>query len=137
MSSRSVVKGFIFFTHLRNFSVKIELISRDNNAKNSFNYFLNDYKVTQQCTMSFAFELTSVTRKIGHPLSANSINIFSTNLSLILHGLFIENDFFSKSGPMNHHCLLRIFLSNKNMCPAFANHFLFIDSCSTANVIEH
>ena len=58
-SNWSIVKGFIFFTHFRDCSVKTELICRTNYAKNSLNRFLVGCKVYRQFTMSFAVELTS------------------------------------------------------------------------------
>ena len=60
-----IMKGFMFFTHFRDCSVKTELVCRNNEAKNSLNCFLSGNKVNQQFSvylqfsMSFAFELTS------------------------------------------------------------------------------
>ena len=77
---------------------------------------------------SFAFELTSgqwsLARKIGHPLSANSYNIFAARLSQIPCGLssFIEYHFSSEPGPMNDHCPLPNFFAYRDTSRAFAGH---------------
>ena len=59
---------------------------------------------------------------IPFTLSANSINIFSANLSQIPCGLspFIEYLFFSEPGPMNDHCPLPNFLTYKDTSRVFA-----------------
>ena len=82
----------------------------------------------EQFSISFAFEFTSgqgvVARKIGHPLSAKSSNIFSAILSQIPCGLssFKEYHFFSEPGPMNDHCLVPNFLAHKDTTSACARH---------------
>ena len=54
-SPRSLVKGFILFTYLRDCSVKTELICRDNYAKNSLNRYQIGCIVYRQFSMTFAF----------------------------------------------------------------------------------
>ena len=65
-----------------------------------------------------------VARKLGHPLSANSINIFSTRLSHTPCGLtsFKECHFFSEPGPKNDQCPVPNFLAQKDTSRAFARH---------------
>ena len=62
-----------------------------------------------------------VARKIGHPLSANSTNIFSATLSQIPFGLssLMEYNCFSEPGPMNDHCPIPNFFASTL---AFAKH---------------
>ena len=58
-SPRSVMAGFIFFTHVCDCSVKTELIYRNYCAKNSFNRRKVGAIVYRQFPMAFAFEPTS------------------------------------------------------------------------------
>ena len=52
------MKGFIFFTHVCDCSVKTELIGKNNYAKKSLNRCLVGTKVNRQFSVSFALELT-------------------------------------------------------------------------------
>ena len=110
------MKGFILFTYLSDCSVKTELVCRNKYAKNSLNRFLDGCKVNRQFSM--------VARKIGHPLSANSNNIFSAKLSQIPCGLssFIEYHFFSEPGPMNDHCSFPNLFAYRETSLAFDKH---------------
>ena len=56
---RSMVIGFIFFTHFCDCSVKTELIYRNNCAKNICNRFLAGTMVDRQFSTAFAFEHSS------------------------------------------------------------------------------
>ena len=56
---RSIMKGFIFFTHFCDCTVKTELIYRSNCAKNSFKRFLVSTIVDGQFSTAFAFERSS------------------------------------------------------------------------------
>ena len=58
-SLRSIVIGFIFFTHFCHCSVETELIYRSNCAKNSCNRFQVGTILDRQFSTTFAFELTS------------------------------------------------------------------------------
>ena len=142
-SLRSFAKGFILFTFLRDCSVKTELIYRSNCPKNSCNNFQIGRKVYRQFTMSIAFELTSenglVARKIRHPLSANSANIFSAILSHSPYGLssLIQYHFFSEPRQINDH-----FSFSKSPCVqryefGICQAFFFVVFWSTRDVIEH
>ena len=65
-----------------------------------------------------------VARKIGHPLSANSTNIFSAILSHTPCRLssLIQYYFFSESGPINDHCPFPNLLAYRDTSLAFARH---------------
>ena len=53
--SRSIMKGFIFFTHFIDCSVKTELIHRSNCAKKSCNRVIVNTIVDRQFSTAFAF----------------------------------------------------------------------------------
>ena len=125
----SIVKGFTFFTHVCDCSVKTELICRNNYVKNSLNCFLVGSKVNRQTVFRVLcfLELTPgqwsrCTEKIGHPLSANSTSILSAIWSQIPCGLFssIEYHFFSEPGP--NHCPMPNFFAYIETTLAFAKH---------------
>ena len=65
-----------------------------------------------------------VARKIGHPLPADSNNIFSAIMSQLPCGLssFIEYHFFSEPGPINDHCPIPNFFASTLTALAFAKH---------------
>ena len=65
-----------------------------------------------------------VARKIGPPLSSNSIIIFSAIWSQILCGLFssTEDHFFSEPGQINDHCPIPNFLASMETTSTFAKH---------------
>ena len=56
---RSILKGFVFFTHFCDSSVKTELIYINNCAKNRNNRISMGTEVYRQFSMAFAFEPTS------------------------------------------------------------------------------
>ena len=87
--------------------------------------------------LSWPLDNGVVARKIGHVLSANSKNIFSSIWSQIPCGLFssIEDHFFSEPGPTNDHCPIPNFfalIDDFSICQAFS----FIVFRSTS-VVEH
>ena len=96
----SIVKGFTLFTRFCDCSVKIELICRNNFAKtvSIVSWSAAKWIDSFPCPLLLRSHLDNgvVTRKIGHPLSANSTSIFSSIMSYILCGLFstTENHFF-------------------------------------------
>ena len=128
-SHRSFMKGFIFFTYLRDCSVKTELVCRNNDAKNSLNRFLVGCKVYWKFTMSFVFELTCgqwsrSTENWTSDLSENQ-HPFSAILSQIPCALssLIEYHFFSEPGPINDHCPVPNLLAYRNTSRAFVRYF--------------
>ena len=139
----SIVKGFTFFTRFCDCSVKIELICRNNFAKNSLNCFLVCSKVNRQfpCPSLLRFHLDNgvVTRKIGHPLSANSTSIFSSMMSQNFCGLFstTENHFFSERGPtkwpLSYTKLVRKYGDDFSICQTFFSMVFLV----RGNVVEH
>ena len=142
-SLRSVVNGFIFFTHLRDCSVKTELIRRNNYAKKvSIVVWVAVKRIDKfpcPLLLSCPLENEVVARKSGHPLSANSTNIFSTDIVLdsLWTVLFEGRPLFLRAGtnvwPLscsNPPCIQGYDLS---VC----HTFLFIVFRSTGNVAEH
>ena len=127
-SSRSVGKSFVFFTYLRDWSVKTELVCRNNFRKivSIVSWTAAKWIGRLPCLFLLSWPLGTrvVARKIGHPLSANSINIFSARLSS-----FKEYHFLSEQGPINDNCPLPNFLAYKDTSRAFARH-----SCSLSLV---
>ena len=109
LSSRSIVKGFVLFTHFCDCTVKTELIYRSNCAKNCFNRFLVGTLVYRQFSTTFAFKHSSEqwTRstenwvsafcKFYHHLLRNSVPF-----SLWLYS-WLEDHFFSDPGPRSDH----------------------------------
>ena len=129
---RSIMKGFIFFTHLCERSVKTELIYWSNCAKNSCNRVLVGTIVDRRFCTVFALELTSAqwTRasedwvfafcKCQHHLLCNSVP-FS------LWTVFTNRvPFFSEPGPRNDHCPAPNLLANTETSWAFDTHSILL-----------
>ena len=116
--------GFIFFTHVLTCSVKTELIRRNNYANKQFQ-LLPEWQQSESTVFHvLCFCNGVVARKIEHPLSANSNNIFSAILSQIPCGLssLMEYHFFSEPGPINDYCPIPNFFAYLETTLAFATH---------------
>ena len=142
-SLRSLVKGFILFTHLRDCSVKTELIYRSNCSKTVVIVSKSPAKCIDSlpCPLLLSWPLENglVARKIRHPLSANSANIFSAILSHSPCGLssLIQYHFFSEPRQINDY-----FSFSKSPCVqryefGICQAFFFVVFWSTRDVIEH
>ena len=114
---RSIVIGFIFFTHFCDCPVKTELICRNNYAKNSLNCFLSGTKMNQPFSSTFAFKHSSgqSTRGSKDWVSASVTVIFS---AILFHSpcgpsSLMEYHFFSDPGPRNDHCPAPIFFAKR------------------------
>ena len=130
---RSIMKGFIFFTHFCDCSVKTELIYRSNCAKKTVSIVS---KSAQQCIDNFPLPLLLsrpldsglVARKIGCPLSANVNIIFSAILSHSPCGpsSFVEYHFFSEPGPRKDQCPFPNLLAKRETSRAFDSHSILL-----------
>ena len=89
--------------------------------------------------LSLPLDNKVVARKIGHPLSANSNNIFSAIWSQIPWELssFKEDHFFSEPGPTNDRCPFPNLLAYSDTSRAFARISCSLSLVPQGNVVEH
>ena len=115
------MKGFKFFTHVCDCSVKTELIGKDNYAKNSLNCFLICSKVNRQFSVSFAFDLPWTMELLHGKLGTRFQRIPIASFPRY-DPKFLVDYSLSEPGPINDHCPIPNFFASMETTLAFAKH---------------
>ena len=122
---QSISKRFLFFTHVRDCSLQIELTCRNNYAKNNFNYYLVDCKVYRQFSVSFAFELApGQWSRCTENLDIHFLRIPATSRPRCDPTFIVGHSFpwNSTSSRNLDHCPIPNFFASMETTLAFAKH---------------